>query len=96
MHSSLGEPRPLDVTSDNWEELKAKGFRWLTNLGWPLDDAGSPDSEFSSDSDYITSLYRQFGTNNVLIGLPCNHEGKPDWNFCPQSNLVGVYAVTGD
>ena len=81
--------RPTDVTDANWDELERQGFEWLTNLAWPLSTARQGGS---SPRGYVRDLYAQFGGENVKLGYPSNHEGRPDVSFEPQSNMIGVYA----
>lgn len=91
MYSGLQQSRPLDVTPTNWEELKTAGLEWLTNLGWPLDDQTTTGLDDQTDEDYVFNLRREYGQRNVLLGLPCNHDGMPDAEFHRTSNLIGVY-----
>ncbi len=86
MNGLTNPERPTEVTEENWPELKQQGFTWLTNLGWPMRDDISEESE----GEHLQRLYGQYGWDNVKVGHPWNpQEEKPDSTNL--AYLIGIY-----
>lgn len=94
MLSNAENPRPTDVTDENWDELSANGFVWLTNLTWPLESGSLSDGDESALA-LVERWKANLGPEDAKLGFPKNHEGRPDANFCPDF-LVGLYVKRSD
>jgi hypothetical protein len=85
---TLGVPEfPTGVTLENWPELQAAGWRYLTNLRWPF----VPLKGFGDPAAIYEGIKARHGEANVLVGLP--------WELYLQRPvnlggvMVGVYVL---
>ena len=84
--------QPEEVTYDNWGEVQAQGFIWLTNLHWPLREEIKEGLE-QTPRQFLEALNNEFDSENVMLGHPFIQESRsPNQSLrYPSGTGVGVY-----
>jgi hypothetical protein len=75
---------PIDVTEDNWPELKSQGYLWMTNID------RQPGIE---ENKYLDMMRKKYG-KALLTGYAMDIYSSPNRPAVYKHNLAGVYVDT--